>query len=56
MKNIFLISFLNALSLIPGLLFVFGGKYLLNDGQFLEFVKEKTIVILIISYRWGYLK
>ena len=49
MKNLFFYSFLNALSLIPGLLFVFGGKYFLNDGQFVEFVKEKTIIILIIS-------
>ena len=36
-------------SLLPGFLFVFGGKYFLDDVEFINFVKEKTIILLLIS-------
>ena len=49
MNKFFLYSFLNLCSLFPGFLFVFGGKYFLTDIEFINFVKEKTIILLLIS-------
>ena len=49
MNKIFLYYFSNAISFIPGLIFIFGGKYFLEDFEFTNFVKEKTIIVFFTS-------
>ncbi len=49
MNKIFLYYFSNAISFIPGLIFIFGGKYFLEDFEFTNFVKEKTIIVFFTA-------